>query len=77
MQSSNEHINFLACQLIDYWIIIIIIADASNPLYQKTKLDEYINMGSGAVFMRIMQYQDVKFTQDLKLKDYNKKNNEN
>jgi len=53
---------------------IIIIADASNPLYQKTKLDEYINMGSGAVFMRIMQYQDVKFTQDLKLKDYNKKN---
>ena len=53
---------------------IIIIADASNPLYQKTKLDEYVNMGSGAVFMRIMQYQDVKFTQDLKLKDYNKKN---
>lgn len=53
---------------------IIIIADATNPLYQKTKLDEYINMGSGAVFMRIMQYQDVKYTQDLTFTDYNKQN---
>ena len=53
---------------------IIIIADASNPLYQKTKLDEYINMTSGSPFMRSLQFQEVKFTQDLMLKSFNKKN---
>ena len=53
---------------------IIIFADASNPLFQKTKLDEYINMASGTPFMRILPFQNVKFTQDLLLKDFNKKN---
>ena len=53
---------------------IIIIADASNPLYQKTKLDEYINMTSGSPFMKLMTFQQLKFTQDLTLKDFNKKN---
>ena len=53
---------------------IIILADATNPLFQKTKLDEYVNMASGTPFMRVMKYQNVKFTQDLQLKDYNKKN---
>jgi len=47
---------------------IIIIADATNPLYQKTKLDEYINIGSGAPFMRIIHYEQLKYTQDLTLK---------
>jgi hypothetical protein len=53
---------------------IIIIADASNPLYQKTKLDEYINIASGAPFMRKLRYIDVKFLQDAKLSSYNKQN---
>tara|TARA_A100001011_G_scaffold398951_1_gene505365 strand:- start:1422 stop:2552 length:1131 start_codon:yes stop_codon:yes gene_type:complete len=53
---------------------IIIFADATNPLFQKTKLDEYINMASGTPFMRILPFQEVQFTQDLQLKDFNKKN---
>lgn len=53
---------------------IIIIADASNPLYQKTKLDEYINIASSAPFMRKLRYNDVKFLQDAKLASYNKQN---
>jgi hypothetical protein len=53
---------------------IIIIADASNPLYQKTRLDEYINIASSAPFMRKLRYNDVKFLQDAKLASYNKQN---
>ena len=53
---------------------IIIFADASNPLFQKTLLDEYINMASSTPFMHMMHYQNVKFTQNLNLKDFNKKN---
>lgn len=53
---------------------IIIAVDGTNPLYQHTKLDEYINMASGSVFLRLMQFKQVKYTQDLTLTDYNKKN---
>ena len=53
---------------------IIIIADSTNPLYQKTKLDEYVNMGSGTPHMRIMHYEQLKYTQDLTLTDFNKQN---
>ena len=53
---------------------IIIIADASNPLYQKTKLDEYINIANNAPFLRKLRYMDVKFLEDSKLASYNKQN---
>ena len=53
---------------------IIIVVDGTNPLYQHTKLDEYINMASGSVFLRLMQFKDVQFTQDLTLTDFNKRN---
>ena len=53
---------------------IIIIVDASNPLFRKTKLDEYVNMTSGSPFMRLLHFKDVKYTQDLTLKDFNKQN---
>jgi hypothetical protein len=53
---------------------IIIIADASNPLYQKTKLDEYINIASSAPFMRKLRFNDVKFLEDANLARYNKQN---
>lgn len=53
---------------------IIIFADGSNPLFQNTKLDEYINMATGTPFMKLLPFQNVKFTQDLLLKDSNKKN---
>lgn len=53
---------------------IIISVDASNPLYQHTKLDEYVNIASGSAFMHILRFKEVKFTQDLNLTNFNKKN---
>ena len=52
---------------------IIIMVDASNPLYQHTALDEYVNIASGSIFMKLLRYKDVKFTQDLSLEEFNKK----
>ena len=53
---------------------IIIAIDATNPLYQHTKLDEYINIGSGSAFMHLLRFKEVQYTQDLNLTDFNKKN---
>ena len=53
---------------------IIIVVDATNPIYKKTELEEYVNIASGAPFMHILKYQNVKFTQDIDLTDFNKKN---
>ncbi len=52
---------------------IIIIVDSTNPLYKKTKLEEYVNIASGSPFMHILTYDKVKYTQDLTLTDFNKK----
>jgi hypothetical protein len=52
---------------------IIIVVDSSNPTYKKTKLEEYINITSGSPFMHILRYDKVKYTQDLTLTDFNKK----
>ena len=53
---------------------IVIIIDATNPLYQSVPaLDEWVNLASGAPFMYTLRYKSVKYTQDLKLKDFNKK----
>ena len=55
---------------------IIIMVDNSNPLYQHTKLDEFINItsGSGTPFMRFFRFKDIKYNQDMNLKEFNKKN---
>ena len=53
---------------------IIISVDASNPIYQHTKFDEYVNIASGSVFMRLMTANQIKFTQDLDLTDFNRRN---
>ena len=53
---------------------IIIIVDSSNPIYINTKLYEYINMTSGSVFLHLKRYNDIKYTQDLTLTDFNKEN---
>ena len=70
----NDGKNLGAIPIKNFLGKIIIIADATNPLYQKTKLDEYVNMASGSPFMRVMHYQQLKYTQDLNLKDFNKQN---
>jgi len=54
---------------------VIIIVDRTNPLYEQTSLDEYVNISSGSVFMRSYKYNQVKNVQDMnELIEYNKKN---
>ena len=53
---------------------IIISVDSSNKLYQHTKLHEYINITSGSVFLHLLRFKEVQYTQDLTLTEFNKKN---
>ena len=53
----------------------IFIVDKSNSSFEKTSLDEYVNMCSNSVFMRALRDYNVKYTPDFKeLNDFNKKN---
>lgn len=53
---------------------VIIIVDKSNPMYEGTDLDEYVNMASNSVFMQAMRYDQMKFTPDMKeLIEFNKR----
>jgi hypothetical protein len=54
---------------------IIIMVDRSNPLFQQTKLDEYVNAASGSAFMRSYTYDRVKNIQDMaELTEFNRNN---
>jgi hypothetical protein len=54
---------------------IILIVDKTNPLFEKTKLDEYVNIASNSVYMRCLRFNDVKYTPDMQeLIEFNKKN---
>ena len=54
---------------------IIIMVDRTNPLFEQTPLDEYVNIASGSVFLRSYNYSQVKNTQDTsELIEFNKKN---
>lgn len=54
---------------------IVIMVDRSNPLFESTDLDEYVNIASNSIFMRSVRYSDgVKYTPDIdELIDFNKK----
>lgn len=65
--------NFGNTMLNDLMKKIIIVVDKSNDTFADTKVDEYVNMTSNAVFMRELTNYDVKNTPDLQeLQDYNK-----
>ena len=54
---------------------VVIIVDKANPIFSKTPLNEYVNLTSNSVFMRALQYHDVKFTHNMdELIEFNKKN---
>ena len=55
---------------------IIIIADKTNTDFiENVEFYEYVNMTSNSMFMRALNYYNVKFTQDMnELQEYNKKN---
>jgi hypothetical protein len=55
---------------------IIVIVDRINTAFMDNeKFYEYVNMTSSSMFMRALNYYDVKFTPDMiELQEYNKKN---
>ena len=55
---------------------IVIIVDRLNTAFMDNqKFYEYVNMTSNSMFMRALNYYDVKFTPDMnELTEYNKKN---
>ena len=53
---------------------VVVIVDKSNSTFEKTSLDEYVNLCSNSVFMRALRDYNVKYTPDFhELIDYNKK----
>lgn len=53
---------------------VIIAVDKSNNRFESTKLDEYVNICSNAMFMRALRNYSVKYTPDMnELITYNKK----
>ena len=54
---------------------VIILVDKTNPNYESTKLDEYVNMASNSVFMRALRDYNVTFNPDFQeLTEFNRKN---
>ena len=53
---------------------VVIIVDNNNTSAVGSKLDEYVNIASGSVFMQALRYHDVKYTPDMtELIEFNKK----
>jgi hypothetical protein len=54
---------------------IIIIVDKTNTTFEKTPLEEFINLASNSVFMRALRNYNIEYTQNYKeLITFNKKN---
>lgn len=55
---------------------VIIIVDKSNPLFESSKMDEYVNLTSNSIFMHTLRHTaDVKYSPDKDtLIKYNMKN---
>ena len=53
---------------------VVIIVDKSNPMYEGTELDEYVNIASNSVFMQAMRYDEMRYTPDMQeLIEFNKR----
>jgi hypothetical protein len=67
--------NFGTTPIKDLMGKIVLIVDKTNPLFETTKLDEYVNIASNSVYMRCLRFHDVKYTPDMQeLIEFNKKN---
>lgn len=54
---------------------VIIIADKSNPDFEGTELNEYVNIASNSIFMHTYRYDEIKFNPSPdELIEFNKKN---
>lgn len=66
--------NLGAVPLKEFMGKIIISVDRSNPLFETTPLNEYVNMSSNSMFFRASRSYDIKFAPDSnELIEYNKK----
>ena len=55
--------------------IIVIVDKINNDFIDNQNFYEYVNMTSNSMFMRALNYYDVKFTPDMnELQEYNKRN---
>ena len=71
---SDGH-NLSALPIKNFLNKVIIVVDKSNPLFEDTELNEFVNFSSNAVFMRSLRTDDVIYTHDMdELVNYNKKN---
>jgi len=71
----NQGNNLGAMPLRNFLGKVIIAVDRSNPIFEHTSLDEYVNISSGSAFMRCMRDKQIKFTHDTQeLITFNKKN---
>ena len=71
----NQGKNIGSTPLTDFMEKVIVVVDKTNALFEKTPLDEYVNIASNSIFMRSLRYHDVKYTPDMQeLIDFNKKN---
>jgi hypothetical protein len=71
----NHGKNIGQCKLQKLMGKVVIIVDKTNSLFEKTPLDEYVNIASNSIFMRALPYDDVKYTPDMdELIEFNKKN---
>lgn len=53
---------------------VVIIIDKSNPMYEGTELDEYVNIASNSIFMQAMRYDQMRYTPDMQeLIEFNKR----
>ena len=71
---SNGH-NLGILPLITLMSKVIIIVDKVDKTLESSKLYEYTNIASKSVFMRVLPFEEVKYTPDMdELINYNKKN---
>jgi hypothetical protein len=44
---------------------VVVIVDKSNPIFTESLFNEYVNLASNSVFMRVLRYKDVIYTPDM------------
>lgn len=44
---------------------VVIMVDKSNPMYEGTDLDEYVNIASNSVFMQAVRYDKLRYAPDM------------
>ena len=71
----NNYKNISDQPLLKFKEKIIIVVDKSNPLFENTALNEYVNLSSNSMFMRSVRFTyGIKFSQDTaELIEYNRK----